>query len=110
VPWLPNLEFASPIFPAGGAQFRDDFGVLRRKPVLQLVERFHRGEHGRRDFNGVRSHWHTLTLFFVPLKQGFWATSSSTFKSTVIFIGVYQQRASDKPREHPHLPGLSLRT
>jgi hypothetical protein len=38
---FPRLEFASPIFPAGGAEFGDNFGVLCRKPVLQLVERFH---------------------------------------------------------------------
>ena len=66
--WFPRLEFTRSIFAAGGAQFRDDPGILRRKPVLQLVERFHRGEYRRRDFNGVRFHELSLPFFVGPLK------------------------------------------
>jgi len=38
---LPAFEFACFVFLAGVAQFRDDFGILRREPVLKFVKRFH---------------------------------------------------------------------
>ena len=69
--WFPGLEFTRSIFAAGGAQFRNDPGILRRKPVLQLVERFHRGEYRRRDFNSVRFHELSLPSFIGPLKSSF---------------------------------------
>jgi len=70
VAWLPRLEFTGPVFAAGGAQFSDNLGILRGKPILQLVERFHRGEHGRRNFNGFRFHAQTIPCIRPPVNTG----------------------------------------
>ena len=53
---LPAFEFARLIFFAGFAQFRHDFGILRREPVLKFVKRFHRRKHRHGNFNGIRCH------------------------------------------------------
>jgi len=53
---FPSLKLTGSILAAGGAQFGHEFGVLRRQPVLQFVERFYRGEDWSRDFNSVRFH------------------------------------------------------
>jgi hypothetical protein len=42
VTWFPGFEFAGNIFFARPAQFGHDLRILRRKPILKLIERFDR--------------------------------------------------------------------
>jgi len=67
--WLPSLEFTGLVFPAGGAQFRDHLGILRGEPILQLVQRFHRQEDIRRNFDGVGFHWDTIPCLYSACKS-----------------------------------------
>jgi hypothetical protein len=53
---FPTPELASLVFTAGSPQFRDNLGVLRGEPVLQLIECFHRQEDISRDFYDVGFH------------------------------------------------------
>jgi hypothetical protein len=53
---LPAFEFARFIFFASITQFRHHFWILRRKPVLKFIERFHRRKHLHGNFNGIRCH------------------------------------------------------
>jgi len=60
---FPGFEFARHVFPPRPAQFGDDAGMLRGKPVLKLVERFDGRENGGGNFNGFRFHAGSLSRF-----------------------------------------------
>ena len=58
---LPDFECTGEVVLPGLAQLGHEVGVLRGEPVLKLIERLHRREHGRGNFessgfhNGVES-------------------------------------------------------
>jgi hypothetical protein len=53
---VPRLEFPRGIFLPGLAQFRHDSWILRRQPIVQLVQRFDGREHLFRDFDYFARH------------------------------------------------------
>ena len=82
---FPAFEFARLVFLAGVAQFRDDFGILRREPVLKFVERFHRRKHRHGNFNGVRCH--AIKLSAIGGKASASCVSNLTAKFPINKIG-----------------------
>lgn len=53
---LPDFECTGEVFLPGLAQLGHEVGVLRGEPVLKLVERLHRREHRRGNFESSRFH------------------------------------------------------
>ena len=60
---FPRFKFAGHVLSSRRAQFGDDAGLLRRQPILKLVERFEGRENGGGDFNGFRFHGGSLARF-----------------------------------------------
>ena len=53
---FPRFELPGDILLARGAELRDDFWILRGKPVLQFVQGLNGQQNGRGDFYGFCFH------------------------------------------------------
>ena len=60
---FPGSEFARQVLSSRGSQFRDDFRILRGKPVLKFVQRLDGRKDGGGDFNSFRFHGGSLSRF-----------------------------------------------
>ena len=60
---VPGFEFASQVLPPRHPQFRDDFRMLRSKPVLKFVQCLDGREDTGGNFNGFDFHGSNVTRF-----------------------------------------------
>ena len=58
---FPRFKFAGHVFAPRRPQFGDNARMLRREPVLKLVERFDGRENSGGNFNGFRFHGGSLS-------------------------------------------------